>query len=212
MLQKIIICTLTLLSFSACKNETTVCTDENAVNFNMEDQDGGATCEFAVNINEDLYGKWKVMYQMVYQLPSNQTLNSLITEYSALSYVEFEEYYDEDYPLSEIEWAEFITGQLGLTFFEFETPEESGVFMEIEYTLNHKVNYYTGFSMDENLTHNWTQFDYDHLAYYTTNYIASEEIDQVELEVLDQENLHYRRVVKQGSNKLIEYRRCVKNN
>jgi hypothetical protein len=177
----------------------------------MEDEDGGATCEFAIDINEHLYGKWKVMYHLVYQLPSNTTLNALISEYSLLTYVEFEELYDEDYPLSEIEWAKFITGQLGLTYFENETPEESPLFMKIEYTTDHKVKYYNNSTLDASLTHNWTQFDYDHLAYYTDNYIASEEMDMVELQILNADSLHYRRIVKQGNEKLFEYRTCIKN-
>ena len=211
MLQKITIFILILFCFSACKKESTVCTDENAVNFNMEDEDGGATCEFAIDINEHLYGKWKVMYHLVYKLPSNTTLNALISEYSLLTYVEFEELYDEDYPLSEIEWAKFITGQLGLTYFENETPEESPLFMKIEYTTDNKVKYYNNSTLDASLTHNWTQFDYDHLAYYTDNYIASEEMDMVELQILNADSLHYRRIVKQGNEKLFEYRTCIKN-
>ena len=119
--------------------------------------------------------------------------------------------YEEDYPLSEIEWAEFITGELGYTYSEFETPENSSMFMEIEYTTDYKVKYYNNFDYNESLTHNWLQFDYDHLAYYTNNYIASEEMDIVELQILDENDFHYRRVEKQGNEKFYEYRRCVKN-
>lgn len=178
----------------------------------MEDTNGGATCEFAVNINEDLYGKWKVLYQLVYILPSNTTLNSLISGYSDLTYVEFEELYEEDYPLSEIEWAEFITGQLGLTFMEIETPEESTVFMEIEYTSERKVKYYTGSEIDNRLTHNWIQTDYDHLAYYTGNSDNGDGSDLVEIQVLTENEYEYKRVVKQSNNTLVEYRKCIKSN
>ncbi len=212
MLQRLSFCLLILLSVSACKKETTVCKDENAINYNMEDTDGGADCLYDIDVNQHLYGEWKVMYHLVYKLPSNTTLNNLISDYSALSYVEFEALYDVDYPLSEIEWAEFITSQLGLTYFEIETPEESPVFLSIEYTTDSKVKYYYDSTIDNSLTHKWVQFDYDHLAYYTGNYIPSEELDMVELEVLDAENLHYKRVVKQGNTKLIEYRRCIKLN
>lgn len=211
MLQRLTTFILIIFCFSACKKESTVCKDENAVNFNMEDQDGGATCVFAIDINEHLFGKWKVMYQLVYKLPSNTTLDALISDYSALTYVEFEDLYEEDYPLSEIEWAEFITGELGYTYSEFETPENSSMFMEIEYTTDYKVKYYNNFDYNESLTHNWLQFDYDHLAYYTNNYTASEEMDIVELQILDQNDFHYRRVEKQGNEKFYEYRRCVKN-
>lgn len=211
MLQKISTYILIILCFSACKKDSSVCKDENAINFNMEDQNGGSTCDYAININTDLYGKWKVLYHLVYKLPSNVTLNSLITEYASLTVVDFEELYDEVYPSSEIEWAEFITGQLGLTFMEIETPQESSYFMEIEYTTDYKVKYYTGSTMDNNLTHNWIQYDYDHLAYYTDYYNAAEELDMVEFEVLNQDSLHYRRVLKQADSKLIEYRRCVKS-
>ena len=211
MLQKISIYILILLCFSACKKEDSVCKDENAINYNMEDQNGGSTCEYAIDINTDLYGKWKVLYHLVYKLPSNATLNSLISQYASLTVVDFEELYGEDYPSSEIEWAEFITGQLGLNYTEIETPEEAGYFMEIEYTTDHKVKYYMGSTLDNNLTHNWTQFDYDHIAYYNDFYNAAEEIDIVELEVLNQDSLHYRRVLKQGDTKLIEYRRCIKS-
>jgi hypothetical protein len=212
MLQRISTYILIVLCFSACKKETTVCTDENATNFNMEDTNGGATCEFAVNINEDLYGKWKVLYHLVYILPSNTTLNSLISGYSDLTYVEFEELYEEDYPLSEIEWAEFITGQLGLTFMEIETPEESTVFMEIEYTSERKVKYYTGSEIDNSLTHNWIQTDYDHLAYYTGNSDNGDGSDLVEIQVLTENEYEYKRVVKQSNNTLVEYRKCIKSN
>ncbi|MFQ3268346.1 MAG: hypothetical protein ACI9B2_000130 [Flavobacteriales bacterium] len=212
MLQRISTYILIVLCFSACKKESTVCTDENATNFNMEDTNGGATCEFAVNINEDLYGKWKVLYQLVYILPSNTTLNSLISGYSDLTYVEFEELYEEDYPLSEIEWAEFITGQLGLTFMEIETPEESTVFMEIEYTSERKVKYYTGSEIDNSLTHNWIQTDYDHLAYYTGNSDNGDGSDLVEIQVLTENEYEYKRVVKQSNNTLVEYRKCIKSN
>ena len=212
MLHRLSTLILVVLCFSACKKESTVCTDENATNFNMEDANGGATCEFAVNINEDLYGKWKVLYHLVYKLPSNTTLNSLISEYSDLTYVEFEELYDKDYPLSEIEWAEFITGQLGLTFMEIETPVESTVFMEIEYTSDRKVRYYTGVNFDEDLTHNWRQHDYDYLVYYTGNYINGDETDLVEIQVLNENEYEYKRVIKQGNNQQVEYRKCVKSN
>ena len=212
MLQRISTYILIVLCFSACKKESTVCTDENATNFNMEDTNGGATCEFAVNINEDLYGKWKVLYQLVYILPSNTTLNSLISGYSDLTYVEFEELYEEDYPLSEIEWAEFITGQLGLTFMEIETPEESTVFMEIEYTSERKVKYYTGSEIDNSLTHNWIQTDYDHLAYYTGNSDNGDGSDLVEIQVLTENEYEYKRVVKQSNNTFVEYRKCIKSN
>jgi hypothetical protein len=212
MLHRISTLILIVLCFSACKKESTVCTDENATNFNMEDTNGGATCEFAVNINEDLYGKWKVMYHLIYKLPSNTSLNSLISEYSDLTYVEFEELYDEDYPLSEIEWAEFITGQLGLTFMEIETPVGSTVFMEIEYSADRKVRYYTGLNFDENLTHNWRQHDYDHLVYYTGDYINGDDADLVEIQVLNENEYEYKRVTKQNNNTLVEYRECVKSN
>jgi hypothetical protein len=212
MLHRISTYILIVLCFSACKKESTVCTDENATNFNMEDTNGDATCEYAVNINEDLYGKWKVLYHLIYQLPSNTTLNSLISGYSDLTFVEFEELYNEDYPLSEIEWAEFITGQLGLTFMEIETPEESTVFMEIEYTLDSKVKYYIGLSFDEDLTHNWRQHDYDHLVYYTDNFVNGDDSDLVEIEVLNQVDYHYKRVIKQDNSTLVEYRKCVKSN
>ena len=212
MLQRISTYILIVLCFSACKKESTVCTDENATNFNMEDTNGGATCEFAVNINEDLYGKWKVLYHLVYILPSNTTLNSLISGYSDLTYVEFEELYEEDYPLSEIEWAEFITGQLGLTFMEIETSEESTVFMEIEYTSERKVKYYTGSEIDNSLTHNWIQTDYDHLAYYTGNSDNGDGSDLVEIQVLTENEYEYKRVVKQSNNTFVEYRKCIKSN
>jgi len=212
MIKKITFCLILILSISACKKEATVCMDENAVNYTMEDQNGGATCEYAVDINEHLYGKWKVMYHLVYNLPSNTTLNNLITEYSYLSYVEFEEVYEEDYPLSEIEWAEFITSQLGLTYYETVTQEESPIFMEIEYNTERKVHYYMSGTIDNNLTHNWIQNDYDHLAYYTGNYINGDETDLVEIQVLDQNNYHYKRVKQQGNTKFVEYRRCIKSN
>lgn len=212
MLHRIYTLILIVLCFSACKKESTVCTDENATNFNMEDSNGGAKCEFAVNINEDLYGKWKVVYHLIYQLPSNTTLNSLISEYSDLTFVEFEELYEEDYPLSEIEWAEFITGELGLTFMEIETPTWSSTFMEIEYTTERKVKYYTGWGLDNSLTHNWIQTDYDHLAYYTGNSDNGDGTDIVEIQVLNENEYEYRRVVKQSNNTLVEYRKCVKSN
>lgn len=212
MLQRLTICILLLLSISACKKKTTVCMDENAINYTMEDSDGGATCEFAVDINQNLYKKWKVLYHLVYMLPSNTTLNSLISGYSDLTYVEFEELYEEDYPLSEIEWAEFITGELGLTFMEIETPAWSSVFMEIEYTTERKVKYYTGSGVDNSLTHNWIQTDYDHLAYYTGNSDNGDGSDLVEIQVLTENEYEYKRVVKQSNNTLVEYRKCIKSN
>lgn len=134
----------------------------------------------------------------------------MFQEYSYLSYVEFEEEYEEDYPLSEIEWAKFITSQLGLTYYETVTQEESPIFMEIEYNTERKVHYYMSGTIDNNLTHNWIQNDYDHLAYYTGSYTNGDESDLVEIQVLDQNNYHYKRVKQQGNTKLVEYRRCIK--
>mgnify|MGYP000670389457 CR=1 FL=1 len=73
-----------------------------------------------------------------------------------------------------------LTHVWGLNYTEIETPEEAGNFVEIEYTTDHKVKYYMGSTLDNNLTHNWTQFDYDHIAYYNDFYNAAEEIDIVQ--------------------------------
>tara|TARA_B110000977_G_C10998733_1_gene462944 strand:+ start:674 stop:1312 length:639 start_codon:yes stop_codon:yes gene_type:complete len=211
MLQRCIIYLFTLLCFSACKKETTVCKDENAINYGMEDENGGASCVFAIEINENLYGKWKVDYHLVYDLPPNTTLNSLISEYASFTFVQFEEFYEEDYPLSEIEWAEFITNQEGLYFNEDITPEDETVFTEIEYTGDQQVQYYYDGNLNVNLMHYWNQFDYDHLAYFDENYIPFDETDLVEILILDELKFDYRRVLKQGNTTRIEYRRMVKN-
>ena len=211
MLQRCFIYLFTVLCFTACKEETTVCKDENAINYGMEDENGGASCVFAIDINENLYGKWKVDYRLVYDLPSDVSLNSLILEYTSFTYVEFEEFYEEDYPLSEIEWAEFITDQEGLYYNETITADTETQFTEIEYTSDNKVQYYYGGYINSNLTHYWEQFDYDHLAYFDENYIPFDETDLVEILTLDELSFDYRRVQKQGNTKRIEYRRMVKN-
>ena len=177
----------------------------------MEDSNGGATCEFAINIDENLYDKWKVNYHVVYNLPSNQKLNSLIAEYATFTFVEFEEFYNTDYPMSEIEWAKFITGQLGLSFYEYTTPNTETNFTEIEFSIDKKVKYYENGSIDDDLTNKWIQFDYDHLAYYTGNYIPGDETDLVEIRLLDATNFNYNRVIRQGNTKIVEYRSMTNN-
>ena len=125
--------------------------------------------------------------------------------------MEFEEFYEEDYPLSEIEWAEFITDQEGLYYNETITPDTETQFTEIEYTSDNKVQYYYAGYINSNLTHYWEQFDYDHLAYFDENYIPFDETDIVEILTLDELSFDYRRVQKQGNTKRVEYRRMVKN-
>ena len=211
MLKKLPSLILVLLCLAACKKDPTVCNDENAVNFGMEDSNGGASCEFAINIDENLYDKWKVNYHVVYNLPSNQKLNSLIAEYATFTFVEFEEFYNTDYPINEIEWAKFITGQLGLSFYEYTTPNTETNFTEIEFSIDKKVKYYENGLIDDDLTNKWIQFDYDHLAYYTGNYIPGDETDLVEIRLLDETNFNYNRVIRQGNTKIVEFRSMTNN-
>lgn len=212
MVHKITSLFLLLLIMSSCKKEPGVCKDPNAINFDMYDQFGGSSCNYAININRDIFGKWKVLYHLVYDLPENVTLQELIAQYSSLTYVEFEELYDTDYPLNERDWAEFITDQLNLTFVEIETPANASVHAKIEYTTDHQVHYYQGNDLIDNISHNWTQFDYDHIAYYDTYYVPSDVSDMVKIELLNSNSLNYKRTLTHpGGSKSIEVRQCIKD-